>query len=72
MKVIIECEIEAWWGANEYVTDMRADGKTDDEIERALIELFQEDLCALLDGASWEIDVPDARHERADNQAEGG
>jgi hypothetical protein len=55
MKVIIEREIATWWGADEYVTDMRADGKTKDEIERALIELFQEDLIALLDGASWEI-----------------
>ena len=55
MKVIIEREIESWWGADEYVTDMIADSKTTDEIERALIELFQEDLTALLDGASWEI-----------------
>ena len=46
MKIIIEKELEAWW-----VTSEDARGLSDKEI----VELVNEDVCALLDDATWAV-----------------
>ena len=46
MKILIEKELEAWW-----VTSEEARGLSDKEI----VELVNEDVCELLDQATWSV-----------------
>ena len=52
MKVIIEKEIEEWWG----VDNLRPDYPDKYDFERAVIDLLMEDVSAVLDGATWRIE----------------
>lgn len=54
MKVIIEKELEPWWGVDDLLEDMTT--ATDAEKEAAIVELLNEDISALLNGASWRIE----------------
>lgn len=54
MKVVIECDVDdSLWGISDYVESLRGLGKDDDEIAVKIIELFNEDIPALLNGAKF-------------------
>jgi hypothetical protein len=48
IKIIITKTLEDWWGADEAL----ADGG-----ETALLELLHEDILALIENASWTIEI---------------
>jgi hypothetical protein len=54
MKVIIEKELDAWWGVEDLLAAMPE--ATEEEKQMALMELVNEDVCALLDGASFRFE----------------
>jgi len=55
MKVRIEVDIAPWWRAEEYDNDMATGELPMDDRDANLIEMFGEDISALLDGAAWTI-----------------
>ena len=64
MKVILTCNVDdATWGVQECMDGLEGD----DRIE-ALIELFNEDIGALLEDCTWEI-VPDPAQTRQKDKA---
>ena len=60
MKILIEKELEAWW-----VTPEEARGFSDKEI----VELVNEDVCELLDKATWTVVREEG--EEVDDRKEG-
>lgn len=54
MKIIIEKELEQWWGIEDILGDMK-DASQEDK-ETAIIELLLEDTSALLHNATWRIE----------------
>lgn len=57
MKVILECEVEEWWGVKDLIEDMP--NATTEEKHAALCELFNEDISSLIENAKWRFeDVP--------------
>ena len=53
IKIVIEKELEDWWGVDDLIVDMP--NATNDEIETAIIELVNEDLPAFLNDSTWKI-----------------
>ena len=51
MKVVIEKEIESWWG----VDDLRPLYPYPEDFKKAIILLLMADVAAVLDGATWTI-----------------
>lgn len=55
LKVIIEKEIEAFWGFDDLIADMRKDVKSDEKIAAAIVEILSEDIGAVVDDSKWTI-----------------
>ena len=54
MKLIVEYEIEDWWGIDELLEDLG--DKTKQEKEQQIIELLKEDVCCILENSIWKIE----------------
>ena len=46
MKILIEKELEGWWITSEEARELS---------DKEIIELVNEDVCALLDKATWKV-----------------
>lgn len=54
IKIMVEKEMEDWWGIEDLLDSMK--GATREEKEIEIIRLIQEDVCSFLDGAVWKIE----------------
>ena len=55
MKIIIEKELEEWWGIDDLRKDYRTEPIGQESFHEAVISLLREDIYALLDGATWTV-----------------